>query len=402
MSTPAALAHLVGSEGNTEPESLETYILSDQLSVSVDLIKLEATLDGLEDYRVPLTEHNSLGDFTHLSTEANPEYRSEWKGVNVQGVMPGANEQQGTTQAGIAHFQLQSDGIVGGKIRKLGDFGLRAVTQVGESRADTLHEAGFKSRAELASAPVREVATLPGIGDSLARTIIESAQVLAQREIRKAPGANLPDKDPIFIDIETDGLNPTMIWLIGVLNREPEDRYMPFLEQDPTKPGQALEAFLSWLAEFGQDRPVVAYNGWKFDFPVIEEHINEYCPDYLDVWDNVWKLDLYYWAVKKKNALFPGLTNKLEDVAPAVGWEPLDTGLTGAEVGRLFQRYAENPCSATELDWERHKTYCEDDVRALAHIYDTIKETTNRMTGGSSNGSSSSTETTSQGTLSDF
>lgn len=209
--------------------SSEAYILSDQLSVSVDLINLEARLDGLSDYREPLIENDALGDFTHLSIEANPEYRAKWQGVDVQGVMPGASEQQGTTQAGIAHFELQSGGVVGGKTRKLGDFGLQAVTQVGESRIETLQEADIETRQDLSTRSVQEIANLSGIGQSLARRVIESAQVIEEGEVRKAPEATLPDREPIFIDIETDGLNPTMIWLIGVLKRDNEDSYMPFI-----------------------------------------------------------------------------------------------------------------------------------------------------------------------------
>jgi predicted RecB family nuclease len=135
---------------------------------------------------------------------------------------------------------------------------------------------------------------------------------------------------------------------------------------------------------------------------VIEEHIAEHCPQYLDFWTSTHRFDLYDWAVRKNNAALPGLTNKLEDVATALGWDPLDTGLTGAEVGRLFQRYAANPCAANELDWERHKRYCEDDVRALAHIYEQVATATHRMTVSNSGSGSTTDESTSQGTLSDF
>ncbi len=177
---------------------------------------------------------------------------------------------------------------------------------------------------------------------------------------------------------------------------------MSFLETDPTQPAVALDAFLSWLVANGEGRPIVAYNGWNFDFPVITEHIADHCAQYLDFWESTYRFDLYDWAVNKKNAILPGLTNKLEDVAQALGWEPLDTGLTGGEVGRLFQRYAENPCPATELDWNRHETYCEDDVRSLAYVYNRIRDSTNRMTTNSGNGGSSIAESTSQGTLHDF
>jgi len=63
----------------------------------------------------------------------------------------------------------------------------------------------------------------------------------------------------------------------------------------------------------------VAYNGWKFDFPVIAEHVAEHCPEHVETWEDTWKFDLYHWAVKQSNALLPGITNKLDDVAPAVG-----------------------------------------------------------------------------------
>lgn len=403
VSTPADLETIIqNTQKNLRQESSEVYLLSDQLAVSVDLIDLEARLDGLAAYRDTLAEHNAVGEFTHLTIKANPEYRAEWQGVDVQGVMPSANEQQGISYAGIAHFELQSNGIVGGKTRKLERFGLRAVDQVGGTRIETLHEADIHSRQDLSMSSVKKISRLSGFGQTTARTAIESAQVIEQGEVRKASGASLPEGKPIFIDIETDGLNPTIVWLIGVYLPDQDGRYMPFIETDPTKPDVALEAFLSWLAEFGRNRPIVAYNGWNFDFPVINEHIADHCPRYLELWESTYRFDLYDWAVKKNNATLPGLTNKLGDVAEALGWEPFDTGLTGAEVARLFQRYAANPCPATELDWERHKRYCEDDVRALAHIYDQIKASTNRMMSNRGQSRSSNKNSTSQGTLSDF
>jgi uncharacterized protein YprB with RNaseH-like and TPR domain len=378
------------------------YLLSDCLSLSIDLVNLDASLDGLEAYRAPLDEHEMTDAFTHLTIEANPEYRADWEGLDVQGVMPGVSEQQGISQAGVAHFDLQANGIVGAKTRPLKRFGLTATDQVGRARATTLRQAGIQSRADLATASIHEISTLDGFGQTTARTAIESAQVIEQGELRKAPGTKIPETPPVFIDIETDGLNPTMIWLIGVLAPGEDSQYMSFLETDPSRPAVALEAFLTWLVANGNGRPVVAYNGWNFDFPVITEHITDHCPRYLDFWESTYRFDLYDWATNKNNAILPGLTNKLEDVAQALGWEPLDTGLTGGEVGRLFQRYAENPCPATELDWNRHETYCEDDVRSLAYVYNRIRDSTNRMTTNSGNGVSPSADTTSQGTLLDF
>jgi len=376
-----------------------TFVLSDLLSVSINLTALETELTGLSEYQDALGETGETA--VHLTSRANPSYRKEWDGLSVQGVMPGANEQQGTSAAGVAHLDLHQDGVVLVKTRKLGDFGLETVTGVGHRRAETLQNAGIHSRTDLAQTEVYEIAQFEGLGKKTARKIVESAEVIENHEVRVAPDESLPSREPIFIDIETDGLNPTMVWLIGVLNRESGDRFMPFIETDPEQPATVLRAFMDWLVEFGQNRPVVAYNGWNFDFPVIEEHVAEHCPEHIETWANATKFDLYYWAVTKNNALLPGITNKLEDVAPALGWEDNETGLTGRAVGRRFQQYAENPGPETELEWERHKRYCEDDVRALAHVYDRIAETETLMAQRGESTQSAATEST-QGTLADF
>jgi uncharacterized protein YprB with RNaseH-like and TPR domain len=376
----------------------DTFVLSELLSVSIDLTALETELTGLTDYQ------NALGGAgkkaVHLTAGANPSYRAEWNDLSVQGVMPGANEQQGTSEAGVVHLELRQDGVVLVKKRKLGNFGLETITGVGPQRAETLQSGGIQSREELAQSKSYEVAQFEGIGKKTARKVVESAAVIEQNEVRVVADESLPSRDPIFIDIETDGLNPTMVWLIGVLDLA-SNRYIPFIETDPEQPAVALRAFLDWLAEYGQDRPVVAYNGWNFDFPIIEDHVDEYCPGHTETWANATKFDLYYWAVTKNNALLPGITNKLEDVAPALGWEDSETGLNGRAVGRRFQQYAENPGPETELEWERHKRYCEDDVRALAHVYDRIAETENVMAQPGKSTESTQTES-SQGTLADF
>lgn len=376
-----------------------TYILSDLLTLSIDLIQLETELQGLPEYKEALA--GAAGELVHLTTGANPTYEQEWSSLPVHGVMPGANEQQGTSEAGVGHVQLREDGTVLCKTRSLSDFGLETVTGVASRRAEALREESIESRGELAAVEPHELTRLDGVGAKTARKIVESAEVIEQEEIRVAPGASLPDVAPIFVDIETDGLNPTIIWLIGVLERGPDDRYMPFLETDPSEPSRAVTAFMDWLAAHGQRRPVVAYNGWGFDFPVIAEHVAKHCPEHVETWEDTWKFDLYYWAVKQSNALLPGLTNKLDDVASAVGWDGVETGLTGRAVGRRFQRYAENPSPETELEWERHKQYCEDDVRGLARIYDRIAETETLMAQAGSGRKLESSDST-QGTLTDF
>lgn len=390
----ASLADL--SDLESQLSDGEAYLLSDLLAVDIDLVNLETRLDGRDAYEQAFSGDLS-GSYTHLTTEANPDYRGEWGDLVVQGTVPGANERQGQTEPGVAHLQLRADGVVCTETITPEKFGLRALDQVGRTRAETLREAGYRRREAVADATIPELADLSGLGRNTAQTVLESAAASAESEVRRLGDDGVPSADPVFIDIETDGLNPTMVWLIGVLD-ERTGEYHSFLARDPDEPGAAIEAFLSWLRTNATNRPVVAYNGRNFDFPVIEEHVAEHCPEYLDDWTQTWTFDPYFWATTAGQAILPGRTNKLEDVAAALGWEGAETGLTGAAVARLFQRWQANPGPEAALDWDRHERYCEDDVRALAHVYDALADATATY-------SSDSTTTgadTAQGQLSDF
>jgi len=126
---------------------------------------------------------------------------------------------------------------------------------------------------------------------------------------------------------------------------------------------------MMWFSVNAADRKVMAWNGWNFDFPVLREHIQKHCPEYLDDWKRASKRDPLRWARDLDNAILPGRTNKLEHVAEALGWEDNGTGLSGGEVARRYRQFLENPCEETELEWDRHKRYCQDDCEALERIY---------------------------------
>jgi uncharacterized protein YprB with RNaseH-like and TPR domain len=380
----------------------ERYLLSDLLTVDVDLTRLETRLEGREEYAEALRSASLRGSYTHLSTNANPSYRSEWGELLVQGVMPGANVHQGRRGNGIAHLQLHADGVVSTRACTPDEFGIRALPQVGRSRAETLRKAGFDSRTDIATAGVAEIQELPGFGRSTAKTVIDGATATVEGEVRRSGHGGFPRAAPVFIDIETDGLSPTMVWLIGVLDRQASEPYRSFVARDPDAPGTAVTEFTSWLTENVGSRPIVAYNGYGFDFPVLEEHIERHCSQYLDAWRGLWLFDPYRWATDESNAVLPGRTNKLEDVASALGWNSRETGLDGASVARLFQRWQANPCDATELDWERHRRYCEDDVRALAHVFDAMADASRTDSGVDTRERTGSSTTSTQGTLGDF
>jgi uncharacterized protein YprB with RNaseH-like and TPR domain len=398
------LAELREQEGKRETgDAADIFVLSDLLEVDIDLTALETRLDGREAYEEALQPESIEGEYTQLVTTANPSYRASWGELEVQGVLPGANQQSGGAVE-VAHLTLQSDGVVTTTTRDVSKFGLRALQQVGRSRAETLREAGVESPADLVDAEFHAVQELSGFGRPTAETVRESAEAFVDGEVRHQGDDSLPNAEPVFIDIETDGLNPTMVWLIGVLDREGGESYMSFLAKDPQDRGEAVGAFMSWFTANASHRPVVAYNGYDFDFPVLEEHIQEYCPQYLDDWEDAWTFDPYYWAVSQGNAILPGRTNKLEDVAGGLGWDGFETGLSGGTVARLFQAYMAAPSPETELDWDRHTRYCEDDVRSLAHVFDAISEAPRRATDSDPDGGTGSVDAddTAQGRLTDF
>jgi predicted RecB family nuclease len=277
--------------------------------------------------------------------------------------------------------------------------GLRGLTGVGASRAEALREAGLGDRAAVADAPRGALTELPGVGEETARGMRASARAVARGEVVPTGGGSPPDGEPVFVDIETDGLAASTAWLIGVLDGGVDGSYLAFREREPGDGGH-VDAFLTWL-EGNPGRPVVAYNGDEFDFPVLREQVAEHCPDRLEAWDGRYTFDPLSWA-RRGNAALPGRTNRLEAVAEALGWEPRTRGLDGATAAETYLAWrdrleaAADPSAVAPPDWERLEAYCEDDVRALATVYDALREAawgeTSVPTGAGS----------AQGSLSDF
>ncbi len=199
-------------------------------------------------------------------------------------------------------------------------------------------------------------------------------------------------------------------WLIGVLDGSASSgNYLAFRQPDLNAPSAHLEAFMTWLTGSARRRPVVAWNGYGFDFDVIHDQLQTHCPSYLDDWENRYTFDPLYWGRTQGNAEFPGRTNKLEHVATALGWEPTTQGINGRRVAELYVDWrermntADNPQTVSQPPWNRLEAYCEDDVRALARIYEALTDAHQTQTKNAPLKSKSDSSTsTSQGSLSDF
>jgi len=392
-----ALASLGAIEAAELDPTQPTFVVSPLLDLDVDTTALSATLRGRKAYVDALDPDSLDGEYVHISTRLPAGYRREWDGLAVVG----GGADAGSAGSPLVALDCRTDGRTLTHERQPTRLGLRALDGVGATRAGTLREAGFRDREAVADAPPSRLADLDGFGRKTAERIVESASAVAGGAVVRTTDATLPHGDPVYIDIETDGLSPTITWLIGVLDgTAAEGRYMPFLQTDPDEPGRALADFMAWYSANASGRPLVAYNGWGFDFEVLYDHIVEYCPRYLDDWTSTYRFDPLQWAVDEGNAVLPGRTNTLEDVAEALGYERAGTGLTGAAVARTYRQWMAEQSPPTEPDWDRFESYCEDDVRALATVYEAIEE--QRRLTGTDDQPRDVDETTTQGTLSEW
>jgi hypothetical protein len=366
------LARLEATDGFDS--ETHTFVLSDLLTVTVSLADLDTELIGGDEYRAGINENGLTGNYTHLSLNLTPSYRNDWGGLTVQGTTPGSDDAQERERAEIAYLQLHTDGVVTSRVIDTSRFGIQALHRVGSKPAERLRAAGHNSITKIARQSPEALQTIDGIGEKTSQWVRASAKAISTGAVYRTSNAALPRAEPVFINIETNGPHPTMVWLIGVLDRASDDQYTSFLTTDPNDRGESVTRFMEWYSANATDRPVIAYNGEEFEFPALKHHIDHHCPEYSDDWANARKLDPHWWGVNQNNAIFPGPTNRLEDVSKALGWGSDDTGLTGAVVEYSFQQWLTNPCDETELDWPVHEAYCENSVRRLAHVYDAIDD----------------------------
>lgn len=373
-----------------------TFLLLPELSVEWDTTALSTELPG----RAELARlGRALPEPVTVLAGGQPtEYSHEWsltgdgEPVSLRMAGLGATGRGGAT---FAQLTCTARGTVAAEAVGADQFGLTSLTDVGPTTADQLREHGYRTVDELRDVAVSDLAALPGLGRSTAETIHAHAEVIQSGEplvlTNRAPVKTPDGQPPLCLDIETDGLTPTIIWQFGVYDPV-TDRYRAFLEQtDPTDPKPVLESFVTWFLAEHADRAVLTWNGEQFDYPCIERFLRQHLPEYLDAWNEVWTYDLYRWAVREGNALLPGRTNKLDHVARALDYDGADTGLTGAQTAAAYQEFLRNP-DAT-LDWERHRAYCEDDCRALWHVYESITGAKRRDVTDSGSGGARGTQT---------
>ena len=82
--------------------------------------------------------------------------------------------------------------------------------------------------------------------------------------------------------------------------------------------------------------------------------------------------------MRKDNAILPGRTNRVEDVAEALGHgrDSAAAAVDGKSLAKTIQRLLVSPERARDVDWNTARAYCEADVRELAAVYESIAEAT--------------------------
>ncbi|WP_306057856.1 ribonuclease H-like domain-containing protein [Natronococcus wangiae] len=300
----------------------------------------------------------------------------------------------------FAVLECAPDGVAAVDTYEATDFGLEAVAGIGPKTAARLAERGVTTREALLETSIETLADCPRVGRDRAREMHHHATVLETGEPRRLTDESLPGENwsqpPLCLDVETDGLSPTILWQVGVYDPA-TDAYRAFVERDdPDDPASVLEAVCDWLLGVHPNRALLTWNGWRFDYRHLGAFIARHLPYYADEWESIPKFDLYLWAVGDENALLPGRTNELAVVADALGYEDADTGLDGAQTAAAYQRFAR---TGEPLEWDRHEAYCEDDCRALWHVYERLRDAprvrqdASRTAAAGSSGSDSSRST---------
>jgi uncharacterized protein YprB with RNaseH-like and TPR domain len=363
-------------------------LVTDRLSMHVDPHERETTIDGLAEYCEAVPAAWLHGDIKHFSTRLQTGYgqsveTSSGAMIEVYGL--GDNDGRlgaavDTTTQQFTVVDIYANGAVATEAIAPKNVGLRSLPQVGDARANAFVDAGISDTNTIVELDCSDVIDITGVNRDTATTIQAAATATAEGRVVRTSTATLPSADPIYIDIETDGLSASVAWLIGVLDGDAEDgSYYPFRQRDPTDQRDHLEAFLLWLQGTDRQRPLVAWNGYRFDFDILGELIREHCPDHAETWEHRRTVDPLFWARNQDNALLPGRTNKLEHVAAALGYHGSTPALDGKLVAQRYttwrehMRTCDDPMTVPAPSWERLERYCEDDVRALATIYEAMR-----------------------------
>lgn len=306
---------------------------------------------------------SELGDFHALSTEIETGKKPMYGKKRIYGLGLSNGMEDIKIPSVITRENLKIETLDATKV------GISAVPGLGKRFSAELEQMDIKSRKDLCSIKPENILGCEGIGPYRSTKWISSAKAIEEEEVYRIDENDLEGKHRIFIDIETDSLNPSIIWHIGLYD-DSTGEYRSFLEKDPSEKGRVVKQFLDYLQQNAEDDSVLlAWYGKKFDFEHLGRFAKKYVPGKEHIFEEIEKIDFMYWV--DKHAALPCRCSKLESVASRLGYDPELIGLDGKEVGRIYSEYMKD--GKKEPDWQALKTYAKDDVIAMKHIYDKIE-----------------------------
>ncbi|WP_302083402.1 ribonuclease H-like domain-containing protein [Salinibaculum rarum] len=246
--------------------------------------------------------------------------------------------------------------------------GVQAIYQLGSQYRNRLESHGYTTREDISESDPEDILRVPGVGGYNAAAFISGARAIQDDTLYRFDTVPFTDSKKVFIDIETDGLQPEVIWQIGIYNAS-TDQYASLIQTDPERKSDIITAFGDWLINTNAD-VLLAWNGNNFDFPHLESFITKYgTDDHLSAWNSIKKADMKTDVVQKCGAV-PSRTWTLSAIAAHVGFNWSNGELTGADAA---ERYTEWMHGGAEPDWDAWQEYCRDDVMAMHHIYNRLK-----------------------------
>lgn len=350
------------SNTNLNNLSSETNVVTNQIKEETDFSTFETKILDNELIKELEKRINNFKIFT-TKLEASEERKLNQR--KIYGIAPQMN-QYGKIKLPLIKTQ-KIPNILLFPSEKVG---IKAITDIGQKFTSKLKREGIKTRKDLCKLKPKEIMKYEGIGPYRGTKWITSAMSTENQKIYKIKQNNLKNKDKIFIDIETDSLRPNIIWHIGIYNNKKEE-YKNFLEKNPKKKKRIIKKFIKYLEKHKTPKTVLlAWYGKKFDYKILKKFIKEYAPNYLATWKQIDKKDFMEWI--KKHTATPCRTQKLEHMSEKTNFKTEKTGLNGEKVGKMYTEYMNN--QKEDLNWKKLEKYGKNDVMAMKHIYEKIKE----------------------------
>lgn len=344
-------------------EGQRTLVLTDLIREEIDESSFEYRLKNTS-----ILDHLSslLDEYQIVSTEIDSGKKQYHKHGSIYGLGPCFDKN------GVKIPFLHGSEALKIKSFPAKRVGLSAVPGLGEKFSTTLKNRGVQDRRALKDMDPEKLMEEDGVGPYRCTKWISAAEAIEEEDVFRIQKDDLRDKHRIYLDIETDSLRPSIVWHIGIYDDDKEE-YVSFLEKDPDRNGRIIREFGRYLKGNKTKKTVLlAWYGSGFDFKVLDKFFERYGQRFLNAWNETEKVDLMKWV--KKKAVTYCRTSKLEDVAECLGYEREGRSmeLDGKEVAKMYSEYMTG--ESLEPDWKVLRSYAEDDVLSLKHIYEKISE----------------------------